>query len=31
VLAHIAAQFIEMLRDLHNTTPEWLHQQPVLR
>jgi len=30
VLAHVATQFIEMLRDLHNTPPEWLNQQPEM-
>ena len=31
VLAHVATQFIEMLRDLDNTSPEWLAQQPAVR
>lgn len=30
VLDHIATQFIEMLRDLHDTSPQWLRQEPVL-
>jgi creatinine amidohydrolase len=29
VIAHVAAQFIEMLRDLHATSPEWLAQKPL--
>ena len=31
VLAHVATQFIEMLRDLDNTSPEWLARQPAVR
>ena len=31
VLTHVATQFIEMLRDLDNTSPEWLAQQPAVR
>jgi creatinine amidohydrolase len=30
VIAHVAEHFIEMLRDLDNTSPDWLTQQPVL-
>jgi creatinine amidohydrolase len=30
VLAHIATQFIEMLRDLDATSPDWVRQEPVI-
>jgi creatinine amidohydrolase len=29
VIEHISAQFIEMLRDLDGTSPEWLGQKPL--
>ncbi|MCJ0764348.1 creatininase family protein [Variovorax terrae] len=29
VIDHIATHFIEMLRDVHQTSPQWLAQQPV--
>lgn len=31
VIDHIAGQFIEMLRDLDGTSPDWLSQQPDVR
>lgn len=30
VVDHVAAQFVEMLRDLHATSPDWLGSQPQL-
>jgi creatinine amidohydrolase len=29
VIGHVASQFIEMLRDLDATSPEWLGQRPL--
>lgn len=31
VIEHVAGHFIEMLRDLHGTSPEWLSRQPDFR
>ena len=30
VIEHVAAQFVEMLRDLDGTSPDWLSQQPTV-